>query len=100
MQDSEILTEVKAILKAHLPELKKKFPISEMALFGSVTRDDFDSKNSDIDILIDFNGRIGIEFCDLVDDLEVILNRKVDVITKKGLKPRHWEYLKDRLRYV
>ena len=100
MQDSAILSEVKAILTAHLPELKKKFPISEMALFGSVTRDDFDLKNSDIDILIDFNGRIGIEFCDLVEDLEGLLHRKVDVITKKGLKPRHWEYLKDKLKYV
>jgi predicted nucleotidyltransferase len=96
----DALSAVKAKLKQYLPGLKKKYPISEMALFGSVTRDDFDPKNSDIDILIDFNGRIGIEFIYLADELELILEKKVDLVSKKGLKPRYWDYLKSRLEYV
>ena len=100
MSDSSILTNIKFQLAKHLPELRLKFPISEIALFGSVTRDDFDPLQSDIDILVDFNGPIGIEFCDLADELEQILHWKVDVVSKSGLKPKNWDYLKTRLSYV
>jgi len=41
-------------LKEAVKELKRKYPLRKMALFGSVLRDDF-TEESDIDILIDFN---------------------------------------------
>jgi len=86
-------------LKILLPKLKTRYPIEELALFGSQLRSDAQI-NSDVDLLISFNGPIGIEFIDLADELEKALNKKVDLITKESLKPRQWEYLKNKLMYV
>ena len=82
-----------------MPELQKRYPIAWMAIFGSYARSE-QTSGSDIDILVDFNKPIGIEFIDLADELEKILNTKVDLVSKGGLKSRHWEYLKHRLTYV
>ena len=46
---------------------------------------------SDIDILVDFKpcARIGlVRFASLSDELQVLLGRTVDLVTKPGLKPR------------
>ena len=45
------------ILKEKKAYLQKRYPISELGIFGSYARGDFNEK-SDIDILVDFNGRI------------------------------------------
>ena len=94
------LIELKTKLHGYLPVLKKKYPVEWLALFGSVTRNDFNPDKSDIDILVEFNGSIGIEFVDLADDLEKLTGQKVDLVSRGGLKPRQWEYLKDKLQYV
>lgn len=80
-------------------ELLKKFGVSSIGLFGSVTREDFTDK-SDIDILVDFSRPIGMEFFTLVDLLESRLKRKVDLITRDGIKPRYYEAIKEDLIYV
>ena len=55
-----------------------------MALFGSYARDDF-NEHSDIDILVDVNGRIGIGFISLTHELEDIFKKKIDLgITKRN----------------
>ncbi len=90
---------IQATLRKHLPDLKQRYPIAWLALFGSYTRGEQTAK-SDIDILVDFNGPVGIEFVELADELEKILHSKVDLVSKGGLKPRHWDYLKERLAYV
>ncbi len=81
-------------LAAHLPSLKQRYPIARLALFGSVVRDDFDPEKSDIDILVEFNGDIGWEFFDLEAELEKILGRKVDLVSKRAIKPHYWEHIK------
>ena len=83
------------ILAAHLHELKQKYPIERLALFGSVTRDDFNPQKSDIDIMVEFNGEIGWEFFDLKSDLEKLLAHEVDLISKRAIKPHYWEHIKD-----
>ena len=80
-------------------ELAKKFGVSSIGLFGSVTREDFTDK-SDIDILVDFSRPIGMEFFTLADLLESRLKRKVDLITRDGIKPRYFEAIKEDLIYV
>lgn len=88
------------LLRPHLPALRSQYPIGDIALFGSVTRADFDAERSDIDILVDVTGEMGYDFIELAEELERILGKKVDLVTKQALKPRHWEYLKQRLVYV
>ena len=90
---------IKADLSSMKVELNKRFGVSALGLFGSVTREDFTDK-SDIDILVDFSRPIGMEFFTLADLLESRLHRKVDLITLDGIKPRYFEAIKEDLIYV
>lgn len=80
-------------------ELARRFGVSAIGLFGSITRDDF-TEASDIDILVDFSRPIGMDFFTLADLLESRLKRKVDLITRDGIKPRYFEAIKEDLIYV
>jgi uncharacterized protein len=96
------MNELKAIkdnLSSMKDELAKTFGVSTIGLYGSITREDF-TESSDIDILIDFSRPIGMEFFELADLLEMRLNRKVDLITREGIKPRYYEVIKEDLIYV
>jgi len=84
------------ILRNRKLELEKKYPISELALFGSYAR----GEDSDIDILVDFNGRIGIEFITLAQELEDIFNSKVDLVSRKGIKPQYLPFVEKNLIHV
>jgi predicted nucleotidyltransferase len=66
----------------------QKWQVTELALFGSVLREDFRS-DSDIDILITFfpTAKRGLtETLQMRDELQAIFNRKVDLIVKAALK--------------
>lgn len=76
-----------------------RYYVSELGLFGSVVRNDF-SGESDIDILVDFSQPIGIEFIDLAEELETRLKRKVDLVSKKGVKPQYLKTIQADLIYV
>jgi predicted nucleotidyltransferase len=87
------------ILKSQRKELEKRYPISELALFGSYARGD-NHEHSDIDILVDFNGRIGIEFISLAHELEDIFHTKVDLVSRKGIKPHYLPFVEQNLIHV
>lgn len=91
--------QILAILKKQKLNLEKKYPISELALFGSYARGDNHEK-SDIDILVDFNGRIGIEFISLAHELEDIFQAKVDLVSRKGIKPEYLPFVEKNLIHV
>ena len=70
-----------------LAEICRRYHVRELALFGSVLRDDF-RDDSDIDVLVEFepDARIGfIALQDFHEELETLLGRSVDVVTRKGL---------------
>ena len=87
------------ILKSQKRDLEKKYPISELALFGSYARGD-NNELSDIDILVDFNDRIGIEFISLAHDLEDIFKAKVDLVSRRGIKPKYLPFVEKDLIHV
>jgi predicted nucleotidyltransferase len=93
------LQEIKTILTENKEQLKKKFPIKSLGIFGSLTRDDF-TKDSDVDILVEFEKPVGLEFIDLAEELEKLLNRKVDLVSKKAVKPKMLEFISKELVYV
>jgi predicted nucleotidyltransferase len=95
----QYLESIVSILSNLKPELLDKYPIKSIALFGSATRPDF-SDESDIDILVDFYRPIGIEFIDLADFLEAKLNRKVDLVSRAGIKPRWFNSIQKDIIYV
>ncbi|MCB0652306.1 MAG: nucleotidyltransferase family protein [Saprospiraceae bacterium] len=86
-------------LRKNKTRLFKKYSIKELAIFGSVSRNDF-NETSDIDILVDFNRNIGIEFIDLAEELEAILHKKVDLVSRNGVKEKYYQFIKPDLEYV
>lgn len=86
-------------LSANKSLLFEKYPIKSLALFGSYSRGDF-TDDSDVDLLVEFSEPVGIEFIDLANDLEQILNKKVDLISKSGIKNRYYEVIKNDLMDV
>ena len=57
-----------------------------MGIFGSVVRDNR-KKESDIDVLVEFDSPIGFfDFIRLENFLSQILHQKVDLVSKKALK--------------
>ena len=91
--------EILQILKAKKAELKNRYPISELGLFGSYARGGYNDK-SDIDILVDFNASIGIEFISLAHELEDTFKIKVDLVSRSGIKPKYLPYVEKNLIYV
>lgn len=96
---SSALASVKDILSKLKPELLRKYPIASIGLFGSIVRDDF-TENSDIDIIVEFNDKIGIEFITLADELEEKLNYKVDLVSRGGIKPKYFSVIEPQIIYV
>jgi uncharacterized protein len=87
-------------LKDSKSELEQKYSISELGLFGSYARGDH-KETSDIDILVDFNKKIdAFEYIQLAHDLEELLNHKVDVVSRRGIKPQYLPYVEKNLIYV
>jgi predicted nucleotidyltransferase len=70
------------LLQAHKAELAKQFGVIRLALFGSTARDAA-GPNSDVDILVQFEGPatsaryFGVQFY-----LEDLLGRPVDLVTE------------------
>ncbi len=81
-----------------LAEVCRRYDVKELSVFGSAVRGEI-RPESDIDIMVEFEPgvRVGlIKFQSLVDELEALIGRRVDLVTKRGLKP--WvrsEVLKD-----
>lgn len=65
-----------------------KWKIAELALFGSVLRDDF-RPDSDVDVLVKFFPDSHISLFDLVDmeeELAGIVGRRVDIVCREGIE--------------
>lgn len=93
------LYSIQQILAQLKPELTRKFFVDSIGLFGSIVKDDF-SPTSDIDIIVDFSKPIGVEFIDLADYIEAKLKKKVDLVSRKGLKPKYLQQIQAEIIYV
>ena len=82
------MTQFSEETKAKIIELCKKNRVCELSIFGSRGRGD-NKPNSDYDLLVEFfpNAGIGlVEYCRLQIDLARVLRKKVDLVSKKGLR--------------
>ena len=81
------------ILTQHKAKLSQQFGVSRLALFGSTARDTA-SNNSDIDILVSFDGvatsqrYFGVQFY-----LEDLFGCPVDLVTEKALRAELRPYI-------
>ena len=76
------------ILAAHRQELRERFGVKSLRLFGSVARDEA-SEQSDVDVVVDFDETPSLfGFLRLQGYLQGLLGTKVDLVTETGLKER------------
>jgi predicted nucleotidyltransferase len=78
---------IKKILKEHKEEIREKYGVVIVGVFGSVARSE-ESLNSDVDILVNIKKPIGLKFFELWDYLETILERKVDLLTMQAVNKK------------
>ena len=90
---------IQKILLSRKQDLISRYHLKSIGIFGSCTREDF-REDSDVDILIEYEKQMGIEFIDLADELEAILKRKVDLVSRNGIKPKYFEEISKDLIYV
>jgi len=70
------------------PVIREKYNVKELGIFGSYTRGQ-EKNDSDLDILVSFEVPIGLfKFLELEEYLSDKLDIKVDLVSKKALKPR------------
>jgi len=80
-------TEIIQLLRQRRDELRKRFGVKSLAVFGSVARGEA-GPESDVDILVEFESSPGFDgYMALKFYLEDLLGRKVDLVMKNALKP-------------
>ena len=72
-------------IQDQMPYLAVEYGVSRIGLFGSFASQTADD-DSDIDLLVEFHRPIGFRYMELVDYLEALLGREVDVLTPAGLQ--------------
>lgn len=73
-----------------LADLCRRYQVRELSLFGSAVRGEM-RPDSDVDLLVEFlpNADVGlVEHAGLMLELQRLIGRKVDLVSKRGLKPR------------
>ena len=74
---------------AEIAQFCQKWNLTELALFGSVLRDDFKPDSSDVDVMIQYRPVSVPSYYDLdlmEEDLKAIFGRDVDVITRPSIE--------------
>lgn len=79
-----------------LPQLRQEFPLQRLAVFGSTARGEA-GPQSDIDLLVDVEPSIGLGFVTLADRLEAALGRRVDLISRRAIRPELWKQIEPDL---
>ena len=93
--------EIKEIINYHLPQLKQKFGIKEIGLFGSYARGE-QTEYSDIDVLIEFEeGKKSFDnYMDLKFYLEELFGVKIDLVIKSSIRPKLRNHILRDIIYV
>ena len=79
--------------------LSEKYEVERIGYFGSYARGE-QTKDSDIDILVEFRRPLGWAFFDLQELLEQELQQKVDLVSTKALKEQLRDEILRQTRYI
>ncbi|MFA5253568.1 MAG: nucleotidyltransferase family protein [Methanoregula sp.] len=89
------------LLRRHEPEIKKRFGVVKIGIFGSYIRGE-ERPDSDVDVLVSF--KKGEETFDHYMDckfyLEDLFGRKVDLVIKGAIKKRLAPYILGEVVYA
>lgn len=93
------LSTILTVLAQHKGYLRNTYAVSRLGVFGSYARNE-QTDQSDVDILVELDHPIGLQFVDLADYLERTLGLKVDLVTRNALKPNLSPMILQELRDV
>ena len=91
--------EILSLLIQNKSELENRFKIRRLALFGSYARGD-QKPDSDVDILVDIDPSVGLEFVTLAEQIEQLLDLPVELVSRRAIKPNKLKYIEQDLIYV
>ena len=81
------LTTLLERLRGALPELRRRYPLGSLALFGSRARGTGHA-DSDLDMLVEWNGPVSLlDYAGLRADLEDLTGQRVELTNRRLLKP-------------
>ena len=86
-------------LRKKKSDLKKKYPIKTLYLFGSYSKNE-QTENSDVDIMVELKRPIGFDFVHLAEELEKILQKRVDVVSSDGIEIKKKKHIEKDLKIV
>lgn len=76
------------VLREHLPELRERYRVASLGLFGSYVRWE-QRPDSDLDVLVEPDeGATLLDLVGIQQDLSDLLGLQVDVAIRRSLKPR------------
>ena len=87
------------ILAREKRDLATQFKVRSLALFGSYARNE-QRQDSDVDILVDVDPSIGLEFVTLAERIEKLLGLPVELVSRGAIKPRYKKAIEQDLIYV
>ena len=93
------LEQILKILREHKPELQRKYPVSKLGVFGSYARGEA-GPESDIDIAVELNGSMGLNFVAMADEIEELFGIKTDVVPMRSIKPQYLSYVQKDIVYA
>ena len=88
--------EILQILSQHKSDWQERYKLRRISLFGSYARGD-QQEDSDVDLLVEVDPSIGLDFVLLAETIEESLGLHVDLISTRAVKPRHWKYIQEEL---
>ena len=99
-QEREMFQKIENIVKENKMALTKQFKVKEIGIFGSIVRGE-EKETSDVDILVEFKEPIGLfKFLELEEYLSDLIGRKVDLVSKKALKPRIGKHILKEVAFL
>jgi len=96
------MTKEKICEKIHeqISLLREKYHVKKIGIFGSFVRGE-QKKGSDLDILVEFETPIGFfDFVRLENLLSRTLHKKVDLVSKRAVKPAIKKEIFKEVQYV
>jgi predicted nucleotidyltransferase len=92
--------EIERLLRLHLPELRRRFKVRRIGVFGSVVRGDQRSR-SDVDILVEYSETPSLlAIVALKRHLTEMTGEKVDLVPASALKPAYRQTILDDVVYA